>query len=196
MTTNRLEAFSDGVFAIVITIMVLNLKTPVGPTIAALRPLVPTLAAYLVSFVYVGIYWNNHHHLFQAAQRINASILWANLALLFWLSLIPPVTAWVGANWQAAAPVATYGVLQLLAGISYAILQRALVIEGGRDSVLARAVGTDRKGFYSIGLYALAIGLAFVRPWLAEVTFVLTANFWLIPDRRISSELSMDHSHR
>lgn len=190
MTTNRLEAFSDGVFAIIITIMVLNLKDPAGAGFASLWPLLPTLIAYLVSFVYVGVYWNNHHHLFQAAERVNASILWANLTLLFWLSLIPLVTAWVGSHWQSAAPAASYGVLQLLAGSSYSILQRALVAESGRESVLGRAVGEDGKGRASLVMYVAAIALAFVRPWLADLTFVLIVSLWLIPDRRIEKQMS------
>ena len=190
MTTGRLEAFSDGVFAIVITIMVLNLQVPAGPGLAAVRPLGPVLVAYVVSFTYVGIYWNNHHHLLQAAERVNGGVLWANLHLLFWLSLVPVVTAWVGQNPRAAVPAAAYGVVLLLAAVAYSVLQRALVAENGRESPLGRAVGTDRKGLLSLVAYAAAIGLALVRPWLADAAYVAVAVAWLVPDRRIAEQLA------
>ena len=192
MTTGRLEAFSDGVFAIVITIMVLNLRTPAGPDLAALRPLLPVLAAYVVSFVYVGIYWNNHHHLLHAADRVNGGVLWANLHLLFWLSLVPTVTAWVGEHPRAATPAAAYGVVLLLAGVAFNLLAARLVRLGGPASPLARATGgrRDVKGTASLAGYAAAVGLAFVRPWLADAVYVAVAALWLVPDRRIERQLA------
>ena len=171
--------------------MVLNLRTPAGPGLAALRPLVPVLVAYVVSFTYVGIYWNNHHHLFQAADRLTGGVLWANLHLLFWLSLVPVVTAWVGANPAAPTPAAAYGVVLLMSGLAFTVLKAGLVRTGGPASPLARAAGgRDAKGALSLAGYAAAIGLAFVRPWLADAVFAAIAALWLVPDRRIERQLA------
>jgi uncharacterized membrane protein len=181
----RLEAFSDGVIAIIITIMVLELKVPHETGIAALRPLIPVVLSYVLSFVFVGIYWNNHHHMLQAAERVNGPILWANLHLLFWLSLVPFVTAWMGENHFAPVPVALYGCVLLMAGVAYTILTRTLIAHHGNESVLAVAVGGDRKGMASLAMYAAAIPLAFVNPALSGGLYVLVAILWLVPDRRI-----------
>lgn len=189
MHKGRLEAFSDGVIAIIITIMVLELNAPDQPDLDALLPLIPTALSYVLSFVYVGIYWNNHHHLFQAVHQVNGSTLWANLHLLFWLSLIPFATAWMGGNPFSALPVALYGMVLLLAAIAYFLLSRTLVRHHGQGSVLARAIGRDAKGKLSLLLYVLAIPLAFVHAWLACALYVLVAGLWLIPDRRIEQTL-------
>ena len=185
MEKNRLEAFSDGVLAIIITIMVLELKVPHGPDLAALQPLLPVFLSYVLSFIYVGIYWNNHHHLLKACRRVTAGIMWANLHLLFWLSLFPFVTGWMGENHFTPLPTALYGSVLLLAGISYYVLQSLIVADQGRDSKLAVALGRDYKGRLSPLVYAVAIALSFVRPWLAGALYVLVALLWLIPDRRI-----------
>jgi uncharacterized membrane protein len=185
MGTNRLEAFSDGVLAILITIMVLELRAPHSPEIAALRPLLPVFLSYLLSFVYLGIYWNNHHHMLHVTERVNGVVLWANLHLLFWLSLVPFVTAWMGENSFRAVPTALYGCVLLMAAIAYFILQRAILAENGYDSVLARAVGGDLKGKISPLLYATAIAAAFWQPWISDALYVTVALIWLIPDRRI-----------
>ncbi|KYC35648.1 hypothetical protein WA1_07480 [Scytonema hofmannii PCC 7110] len=190
MGKGRLEAFSDGVIAIIITIMVLELKIPHGESWAALRPLIPIFLSYVLSFIYLGIYWNNHHHLLQAVRHVNGRILWANLHLLFWLSLIPFVTGWMGENHFAALPVALYGVVLLLAAVAYFVLTRSLIAHHGKDSALATAVGEDFKGKVSVVLYALAILLSFVNSWLACGLYVLVAVLWLIPDRRIEKTLS------
>lgn len=190
MGTGRLEAFSDGVLAIIITIMVLELKVPHRADLAALWPLLPVFLSYLLSFVYVGIYWNNHHHMLHAAKRVNGAILWANLHLLFWLSLIPFVTGWMGENHFAPAPSALYGVVLLMAAIAYWILQRTIMAEHGRDSVLAIAVGSDLKGKLSPLLYLIAIPAAFWHQWIAGALYVLVALMWLIPDRRIERVIS------
>src|SRR6266704_7125234 len=168
MKTSRLEAFSDGVLAIIITIMVLELKVPHAVDLAALKPLLPVLLSYVLSFVYLGIYWNNHHHLFQATEQVTGGILWANLHLLFWLSLFPFTTAWMGENGLAAIPTAVYGVVLLMAAIAYYILQSTIIAKQGRDSLLAQAVGRDWKGRLSLVLYLAAIPLAFVSPWIAS----------------------------
>ena len=189
MKTSRLEAFSDGVMAIIITIMVLELKVPHGITFAALQPLLPIFLSYVLSFVYLGIYWNNHHHLLHAAQRINGPIMWTNLHLLFWLSLIPFTTGWMGENHFAELPTALYGFVLLMAAIAYWFLERAIIAEHGRDSLLAVAVGSDWKGKLSPLLYAVAIGLAFVNQWLADAIYVLVAAMWFIPDSRIERQL-------
>ena len=190
MTKNRLEAFSDGVLAIIITIMVLELHAPRAAEIASLRPLVPVFISYALSFTFVGIYWNNHHHMFQAAERVNGAILWANLHLLFWLSLIPFTTAWMGLNEFAAAPVALYGVDLLFAGIAYFILARRLATHHGKHSMMAKALGADRKGKLSIALYAAAIPLAFLSPRLAYALYALVAAMWLYPDSRFEKALT------
>ncbi|HET6575164.1 MAG TPA: TMEM175 family protein [Fimbriiglobus sp.] len=185
MGKGRLEAFSDGVLAIVITIMVLELKTPHEASLAALRPLVPVLLSYVLSFVYVGIYWNNHHHLLQAARHVNGRVLWANLHLLFWLSLVPFVTRWMGESHFAPWPVAAYGAVLLLCALAYELLTHALIAHHGQASVLATAVGRDRKGVASLVLYVLALPAAFVDPRIACAFYVVVALIWLIPDRRI-----------
>lgn len=190
MGKGRLEAFSDGVLAIIITIMVLELKVPHGDDLAALRPLIPVFFSYVLSFVFVAIYWNNHHHLVQAIRNVNGRILWANLHLLFWLSLIPFATAWMGENHFAALPVALYGTVLLLAAIAYFILTRTLISHHGKESTLAIAVGTDLKGKISVVFYAVAIPLALINSWLACGFYVLVAILWLIPDRRIEKTLT------
>ncbi len=184
MHKGRLEAFSDGVLAIIITIMVLELRVPHGADLAALGALAPKLLAYLLSFVFVAIYWNNHHHMFQAAQHVSGGVMWANLHLLFWLSLTPWVTAWLGEHPLAAWPVAIYGVLLLLDGVAYYILARTLLARHGPESAFARALGRDFKGTISIVIYAVAIGLAFVTPPAACALYVAVAIMWLVPDRR------------
>jgi len=186
----RLEAFSDGVIAIIITIMVLELRAPHEGSPEALRPLLPAFLSYVLSFVFVGIYWNNHHHLLQATRRVNGTILWANLHLLFWLSLIPVVTSWLGDSHFAPWPAAAYGGVMLFAGVAYYILSRVLVRHHGKDSELAAAVGTDRKGQLSLVIYAVGIALSFRSPQIACGVYVLVAVIWLIPDRRIEAVLS------
>jgi uncharacterized membrane protein len=185
MPKARLEAFSDGVLAIIITIMVLDLHIPEGRELAALKPDLPVFFCYVLSFVYVGIYWNNHHHMLHAAKRVSGGVLWANLHLLFWLSLFPFVTGWMGENSFEATPTALYGFVLMMAGTAYWILLQALIRVEGKESMLARAVGRDRKGKLSVVLYAAAIPLAFVHRWIAQAIFVLVALIWLIPDRRI-----------
>ncbi len=189
MSKGRLEAFSDGVIAIIITIMVLELRVPHGAELDSLRPLVPVLLSYVLSFVFIGIYWNNHHHLLQAARKVDGRVLWANLHLLFWLSLIPFVTGWMGENHFAASPVALYGIVLFLAGLAYVILSRVLVACQGADSALASALGDDFKAKASVLAYAVAIPLAFLRPAIACAIYVLIAVLWLIPDRRIEKVL-------
>src|SRR5215212_6711226 len=185
MTTGRMEAFSDGVLAIVITVMVLELPTPHGTTWSALHDALPVLLSYVLSFVYVGIYWSNHHHMLQATDRVTGLILWANLHLLFWLSLIPFTTAWMGENHFAATPAAAYGVVLLAAAVAYYGLQMTIIRDQGPTSRLARAVGQDRKGKLSPLLYLAAIGLSFVNRWFAVAIYVAAALLWLIPDRRV-----------
>lgn len=193
MHKGRLEAFSDGVLAIIITIMVLELKVPhETPTLTALQPLWPVFFSYVLSFIYIGIYWNNHHHMFQAVQQVSGGILWANLHLLFWLSLIPFVTGWLGENHLAAAPAALYGVVLLMAGLAYWILQQTILHAPGGNPVLAQAIGRDVKGKISPVIYAVAVGLSFVLPWGAIALYVLVALMWLIPDRRIERVLRGD----
>ena len=187
VTTTRLEAFSDGVIAILITIMVLELKVPHGTDWEALRPLVPVFLSYVLSFVFLGIYWNNHHHLLHATERINGTILWANLHLLFWLSLTPFVTGWMGENHFQPVPTAAYGIVQLFSAIAYTILQTVIVRHQGPHSKLARAVERDVKGKLSLTLYIASIPLAFVHETIAHVLFVTVALIWFIPDRRIES---------
>jgi len=185
MNTSRMEAFSDGVIAIIITIMVLELKVPHGTDLAALQPLIPPFLGYVLSFIYVGIYWNNHHHLLHACTQVNGAILWANLNLLFWLSMFPVITDWVGENHAASVPTALYGVVLLLAALSWWVLQRTIIAAQGPGSVLKRAVGADRKGRISPLLYALGVVLAFWSPPVSQGLYLLVALLWLIPDRRI-----------
>ena len=190
MHKGRLEAFSDGVIAIIITIMVLELEVPHEGSLVALRPLIPKFLSYVLSFVFLGIYWNNHHHLWQAAREVNGPILWANLHLLFWLSLIPFVTAWMGENEFSTIPVALYGVVLWFSGLAYYILARAMIRHHGEDSVLAAALGKDAKGIRSLYLYSAAILLAFVASWITALLYVVVAVMWLIPDRRIENKLA------
>lgn len=190
MTKTRLEAFSDGVIAILITIMVLELRVPHGADFAALAPLLPVFLTYVLSFVFLGIYWNNHHHMFHAVERVSGGILWANLHLLFWLSLIPFVTGWMGENHFAPLPTAVYGVVLLCAAIAYTILAYMIVRHQGPHSKLAEAFGRDYKGKLSIVLYAIAIPAAFVNQWISDGLYVLVAAMWLVPDRRIEGRLS------
>jgi uncharacterized membrane protein len=190
MTTTRLEAFSDGVIAILITIMVLELKAPHGTELAALLPVVPHLLVYLLSFIFVGIYWNNHHHMLHLTDRVNGGVLWANMHLLFWLSLVPFTTAWMGENHVAPVPTAVYGVVLLLNGVAYYILERVIIAAQGPECRLELAVGKDLKGIASVVLYALAVLLAFVHPLIAIAIYVVVALMWLVPDRRIEGELA------
>lgn len=190
MNKSRLEAFSDGVQAIIITIMVLELKVPHGTEFTVLKPLLPVLLSYVLSFVYVGIYWNNHHHMFHSTKQVSGRILWANLHLLFWLSLFPFTTGWMGENHFAAAPTAAYGAVLLMAAVAYFILQNAIIAHQGPGSILAVAVGRDWKGKLSLALYTVAIPLAFVNPWLADGIYFFVALLWLIPDRRIERVLT------
>ena len=185
MRTTRLEAFSDGVLAIIITIMVLELRAPHEPTLAGLGPLWPIFLSYVLSFIYLGIYWNNHHHMLHVTGRVTGSILWANLHLLFWLSLVPFVTAWMGENHFESVPTAAYGLVLLLAAIAYWILQTLIIRAQGAESVLARAIGRDIKGKVSPLIYLLAIPAAFVRPWIAGALYIGVALMWLFPDQRI-----------
>jgi uncharacterized membrane protein len=197
MEKNRLEAFSDGVIAIIITIMVLELRVkPDDPNsrpadgLADLKPLLPVFYSYVLSYIYIGIYWNNHHHLFHAAKKVTGAILWANLHLLFWLSLLPFTTAWTGRHQLAPAPLAVYGFVLLMAAIAYYILQRAIIAQQGRDSLLAAAIGRDWKGKLSPLCYLAAMPLAFVSPWIAIGLYVFVALLWLVPDRRIECALA------
>jgi uncharacterized membrane protein len=195
MEKNRLEAFSDGVLAIIITIMVLELRVPHGTGFDALASLTPVFSSYLLSFIYVGIYWNNHHHLFHSTRHVSAGILWANLNLLFWLSLFPFATAWMGENRLAPAPAAVYGAILLAAAIAYYLLQSAIIAREGRNSVLASALGRDWKGKLSPVFYLAAIPLAFVHTWIANALYAFVALLWVIPDRRIERALQkQDHS--
>jgi len=189
MKTTRLEAFSDGVLAIIITIMVLELKVPHAVELSALTPLLRVLLSYVLSFIYIGIYWNNHHHLFQATEQVSGGILWANLYLLFWLSLFPFTTAWIGENGLAPIPTAVYGFVLLMAATAYYILERAIIANEGRDSLVAEAVGRERKAKLSLILYVAAIPLAFVSPWVAAGLYIFVALLWLIPDPRIERKL-------
>ena len=190
MGKNRLEAFSDGVLAIIITIMVLEMKVPHGSDFSALQPLLPVFLSYVLSFVYVGIYWNNHHHLLHTVKKVTGGVMWANLHLLFWLSLFPFATGWMGENHFTSLPTALYGLVLLMAAIAYYLLQRCIIAVHGNESLLARATGRDFKGKLSPLLYALAIALAFANPWLSCAIFVAVALMWLVPDRRIESRIS------
>jgi uncharacterized membrane protein len=190
MGRNRLEAFSDAVIAIIITIMVLELKVPHGENFQALAPLIPVFFSYVLSFVYLGIYWNNHHHMLHASDKVTGPILWANLHLLFWLSLIPFTTGWMGENHFAAAPSALYGVVLLMAAIAYFILQQVIIASQGRESLLKTAIGGDWKGKLSPVLYVIAIVAAFWSHWVSQGIYVLVALFWLIPDQRIERALA------
>ena len=189
MNKNRLEAFSDGVIAIIITIMVLELKVPHGESVEALAPLIPIFLSYVLSFIYVGIYWNNHHHMLHTSHKVTRPILWANLHLLFWLSLFPFATGWMGENHFASAPTAFYGVILLMASIAYLLLQHVIITSQGPDSLLKKAVGRDWKGTGSVIIYLLSIPIAFWSHWVSQLLFVLIALLWLVPDRRIEHAL-------
>jgi uncharacterized membrane protein len=184
--TARVEAFSDGFMAVIITIMALELRAPRGATLDAMREQLPGLLVYVLSFVIIGIYWNNHHHLLRAADRISGAAMWANLFLLFWLSLIPVLTEWLRDEWRHPLPAATYGAVGLAAGFAYAVLARTLIRANGPDSAVAAAIGSDRKGYASLVLYAAAIGLAFVSPWIAYALYATVAVVWFVPDRRFT----------
>jgi uncharacterized membrane protein len=190
MSKSRLEAFSDGVLAVIITVMVLEMKSPHGASLASLRTVIPVFLTYLLSFIYIGIYWNNHHHLLHATQRVNGATLWANLHLLFWLSLFPFATAWMEDSQFASWPVAVYGIVMLFAGVAYFILTKALIQLHGQGSTLAASIGSDRKGKISIAIYAIAIPLALMKPWIAGACYVIVAIMWLIPDPRIERKLA------
>jgi len=194
MSKGRLEAFSDGVIAILITIMVLEFRVPRGDDWASLGAMAPQLLSYVLSFVFLGIYWNNHHHMLHLAGGMNGAILWANLHLLFWLSLVPAATGWMGQNWRAVAPTAVYGGILLAAAVAYLILQGAIVAEQGSDSRLRAAIGNDAKGKLSALLYAFAILASFRRPWIADLAYVVVATMWLVPDKRIESVTRPDGS--
>jgi len=192
MGKGRLEAFSDGVMAIIITIMVLELKVPHGADLEAVRPLLPSFLCYALSFIYVGIYWNNHHHLLQTADKVTGGVLWANLNLLFWLSLFPFATGWMGENHFESLPSAAYGFILLMAAIAYYLLQRCIIAAGGPRSVLKRAIGTDWKGKLSPLIYVVAIAASFLAHWVAQVLYVSVALLWLVPDRRIERAVGAD----
>ena len=189
MGKNRLEAFSDGVIAIIITIMVLELKVPHGDQPSELMATLPVMLSYVLSFIYVGIYWNNHHHLFHVARHVDGAVMWGNLHLLFWLSIVPFVTSWMGQHHDSAWPVAMYGVVLMMAGTAYYILTQALIALHGRESAIAKALGNDFKGKLSVVIYLLAIGLAFVETWLALALYAGVAALWIVPDRRIERVL-------
>lgn len=190
MGKNRLEAFFDGVVAIIITIMVLEMKVPHGEDLQALQPLIPVLLSYVLSFVYLGIYWNNHHHMIHTTHSVTGSMLWANLHLLFWLSLIPFTTGWMGENHFATVPTAAYGVVLLLASIAYWILQQRIIVSQGEESLLKKAIGNDWKGKLSPALYFAAIFVAFLSPWISVTIYVLVALMWVVPDRRIERTIA------
>jgi len=192
MGKGRLEAFSDGVMAIIITIMVLELKVPHGSDLAAVRPLLPSFLSYALSFIYVGIYWNNHHHLLQTAEKVSGGVLWANLNLLFWLSLFPFATGWMGENHFEPLPSATYGFVLLMAAIAYYVLQRCIISAGGPQSLLQRALGADWKGKLSPLIYIAAIAASFLTHWVAQALYVVVALLWLVPDRRIERAVGVD----
>ncbi len=189
MNKTRMEAFSDGVVAILITIMVLELRPPEGTTWQALKPIIPVFFAYVLSFVYIGIYWANHHHMLQLTERVNGAILWANLHLLFWLSMVPFVTAWMGEHHFEPVPTALYGIVLICAAAAYTILQRALIKEQGPGSRLASAIGPDRKGLVSLAIYLIALPIAFYRPWISDLLYALVALTWLVPDSRIEHRI-------
>lgn len=195
MHKNRLEAFSDGVLAIIITIMVLEIKVPHGANLDTLRPLLPVFFSYVLSFIYIGIYWNNHHHMLHASRTVSGAVLWANLHLLFWLSLLPFASGWMGENHFAPIPVALYGVVLLMAGFAYWLLTRAIIKADGADSLLAKAIGKDWKGNASVVLYLVAIPATFFNEWIAEAIYIGVALMWLIPDSRIEKALAEPQLH-
>jgi uncharacterized membrane protein len=192
----RLEAFSDGVIAIIITIMVLEMKVPHGADLAALEPLIPVFLSYILSFAFLGIYWNNHHHMLHTVERVTGGVLWANLHLLFWLSLLPFVTNWIGENHSAAIPTALYGAVLLMEAVAYYTLQNVIIASQGSDSILRKAVGKDSKGKVSLLLYIIAILAAFVEQWISDGIYVVVALTWLVPDRRIERALDAKRKER
>jgi uncharacterized membrane protein len=192
MDKTRVEAFSDGVIAVIITIMVLEMKAPHGEDLASLVPVIPIFLSYVLSFIYAGIYWCNHHHLFQAVDRVNGRVLWANLHVLFWLSLIPFMTAWMGENHFHSLPVALYGVVLIMCGLSFVLLTRTLIKDHGQDSLLAKSIRDDTKGKISVALYAVAIPMAFVNVWVSGAIYAAVALMWVIPDPRIEHGLGAD----
>ena len=194
MTKNRMEAFSDGVLAIIITIMVLELKVPHGSDLSVLQPLLPILLSYILSFIYIGIYWNNHHHLLHTVTKVSGGILWANLHLLFWLSLFPFVTGWMGENHFAMLPTAAYGSILLMAAIAYFILQTSIIKQQGKDSILATAVGKDIKGKISPILYLAAIAFVYLNPLISQTIYIAVALMWIIPDKRIEKKFLNNHT--
>ncbi|MDR6944343.1 TMEM175 family protein [Mucilaginibacter pocheonensis] len=190
----RIEAFSDGVIAIIITIMVLELKVPHGDSLASLKPLIPVFMSYVLSFIYVGIYWNNHHHMMHIVRSVNGTVLWANLHLLFWLSLIPFVTGWMGENHFTQIPVACYGVVLVMNGVAYSILEKVLIKHNGKSSLIADVLGRDWKAKSSVVIYALAVGLSWVSPVISFLLYAVVAAVWFIPDKRIENKLSQQPS--
>ncbi|MFM9825562.1 TMEM175 family protein [Flavobacterium sp.] len=190
MNKNRLEAFSDGVLAIIITIMILEIKVPNDSSFESLKPLIPVILSYVLSFAYVGIYWNNHHHMFQVVKKVNGSILWSNLFLLFWLSLIPFGTSWIGSQHFAAVTMSVYGIILLMCAISYTILQNKIIKLEGKDSILYKAFEKDKKGKISLACYISAVPLAFVSPWISGLLYTTVALIWIIPDRRIEKQIN------
>ncbi len=192
MNKNRIEAFSDGVLAIIITIMILEIKAPEDDSFESLKPLIPVFLSYVLSFIYVGIYWNNHHHLFQATKIINGAVLWANIHLLFWLSLIPFATSWIGGANFATVPMSIYSCILLMCAIAYTILLQILIRLHGKDSVLSKAVKDDKKGKISVLFYVLAILLAFVSPWISGILYIAVALIWVIPDKRIENQININ----
>jgi len=189
MGTGRLEAFSDGVLAIIITIMVLELKVPHGKALGSLKPVYPILVSYILSFINIGIYWNNHHHLMLSVEQVNGKVMWANMHLLFWLSLIPFSSAWMGENDFPLWPVVVYGIILAMSGVAYFLLVRALIHLHGNDSILAKAVGNDKKGKWSVVFYIAGVALAFLHPWVGFIMYVLVAALWFIPDKRIEKKI-------
>lgn len=192
MNKNRLEAFSDGVLAIIITIMILEIKVPIDSSFESLKPLIPIFLSYVLSFVYVGIYWNNHHHLLQTVKKVNGAIMWSNLFLLFWLSLIPFGTKWIGSQRFAIIPTFTYGSILLMCAISYTLLQNSIIKQQGSASVLAKAVEKDFKGKISLASHIIALPLAFVSPWVSEILFIAVVLLWIIPDKRIENQIDIN----
>jgi uncharacterized membrane protein len=190
MNKSRLEAFSDGVLAIIITIMILEIKVPVDSSFESLKPLIPVVLSYIMSFAYIGIYWNNHHHMFQVVKKVSGSILWGNLILLFWLSLIPFGTSWIGSQHFAAVPMSIYGFILLMCAISYTILANKIIKLEGKESLLYKAVGNDKKGKISLACYISAIPLAFVSPWISGLLYITVAMIWIIPDARIEKQIN------
>ncbi|MGZ5220485.1 MAG: TMEM175 family protein [Chitinophagaceae bacterium] len=195
MGKGRMEAFSDGVLAIIITIMVLEMKVPHGDSLASLKPLFPVFVSYILSFVYIGIYWNNHHHMLHAAKHVNGKTLWANTHLLFWLSLVPFVTGWMGENNFTTLPVALYGMVLLMAALAYILLARTLAGLHGKNSAFVEALGSYWKGILSLLIYGIGIGLSFIRPWLGFAMYALVAAIWFIPDKRIENKLAGEKGH-